>query len=65
MYDAIAIFYEGKNINSEMTLRSKLKDVKMQMSERIQSYFTRIYQIKEKLESIGERNNQKVKISLL
>ena len=26
--------YEGKNINMKMTLRTQLKDVKMQMSER-------------------------------
>ena len=37
-----------------MTLRTQLKDVKMQMSESIQSYFTRISQIKKQLEAIGD-----------
>ena len=43
-----------------MILRTQLKDVKMQMSESIQSYFTWISQIKEKLESIGD-NVEEVK----
>ena len=38
----------------KMNLRNQLKDVKMQMSEKIQSYFTRISQIKEQLEAIGD-----------
>ena len=37
-----------------MTFKTQLKDVKMQMSESIQSYFTRISQIEEKLEAIGD-----------
>ena len=37
-----------------MTLRTQLKNVKMQNSETIQSYFTRVSQIKEQLESIGD-----------
>ena len=53
MFDGMNSLYEGNNINMKMTFRNELKDVKMQMSESIQSYFTRISQIKEKLESIG------------
>ena len=37
-----------------MTLRTQLKDVKMHMSKSIQSYFTRVSQIKEELEAIGD-----------
>ena len=47
MFDAFSRLYEGKNINRKMTLRTQLKNVKMQDSESIQSYFTRISQIKE------------------
>ena len=54
MFDAMTSLYEGNNINNKMTLRTHLKDVKMQMLESIQSYFTRTSQIKEKLESIGD-----------
>ena len=53
-FDAMVNLYEGNNNNKKMILRMQLKDVKMQMSERIQSYFTRISEIREKLESIGD-----------
>ena len=42
MFDALSCLYEGKNINRKMTLRTQLKNVKMQDSESIQSYFTRV-----------------------
>ena len=54
MFDALTRMFEGKNINRKMTLRSQLKNVKMQSSESIQSYFTRVSQIKEQLEAIGD-----------
>jgi hypothetical protein len=47
MFDALSRLYEGNNINQKMTLRTQLKSVKMQSSETIQSYFTRVFQIKE------------------
>ena len=37
-----------------MTLRNQLKNVKIHSSETIQSYFTRVSQIKEKLEAVEE-----------
>ena len=37
-----------------MTLRNQLKNVKSQNAETIQSYFTRVSQIKEQLEAIDE-----------
>ena len=37
-----------------MTLRTQLKNVKMQDSESIQSYFTRVSQIREQIEAIGD-----------
>ena len=49
MFEALSRLYEGKNINRKMTLMTKLKNVKMHDSESIQSYFTRVSQIKEKL----------------
>ena len=42
MFDALSWLYEGKNINRNMTLRTQLKNVKMQDSELIQSYFMRV-----------------------
>ena len=43
--------YEGNNINWKMTLRIQLKDVKMQMSGNIQSYFSNI---NKQLEAVKE-----------
>ena len=54
MFYALTKLFEGKNINQKMTLRNQLKNVKIQNAETIQSYFTRIYQIKKKLEAVDE-----------
>ena len=54
MFDALTKLFEGKNINWKMTLRSQLKNVKIQNEETIQSYFTRVSQIKEQLEVVDE-----------
>ena len=47
MFDALTKLFEGKNINKKMTLRNQLKNVKIQNAETIQSYFTRVSQIKK------------------
>jgi hypothetical protein len=54
MFDALSRLYEGKNIKRKMTLRTQLKNVEMQSSETIQSYITRVSQIKEPLEAIRD-----------
>ena len=54
MFDSLTKLFEGKNINRKITLRNQLKNVKIQNEETIQSYFTRVSQIKEQLESIDE-----------
>ena len=55
MYDSLSIMYEGKNINRKMNLRSQLNSTKMSHGESIQDYFTRVSQIKEQLEAIGDK----------
>ena len=52
MFDALTKLYEEKNINRKMTLTNQLKNVKNQDPETIQSYFSRVSQIKEQLEAI-------------
>ena len=54
MFDSLTKLFEGKNINQKMTLRNQLKNVKIQNAETIQSYFTRVSQIKKQLEVVGE-----------
>ena len=49
-----------------MTLRNQLKEVKIQNAETIQSYFTRVSQIKEQLEVVKEKvKNVEVVIATL
>ena len=54
MFDALSSIIEGRNINRKMTLRNRLKSVRAQKSETMQSYFSRVYQIKDQLEAIGD-----------
>ena len=55
VFDALMKLFEGKNIDRKMTLRNQLKNVKIQNSETMQSYFTRVSQIKEQLEAVEEK----------
>ena len=54
LYDALKKMFELKNINQKMTFKSQLKNLKIWNSETIQSYFTRVVQIKEQLEAVEE-----------
>ena len=54
MFDALFGLFEGRNIDRKMTLRNQLKSVRAQKSETMQSYFTRVAQIKDRLEAIGD-----------
>ena len=47
MFDSLNNLFEGKNINRKMNLRNQLKNVNIQNAKTIQSYFTRVSQIKE------------------
>ena len=55
MYDALSKMYEGRNINRKMNSRSQLKSTRMCQGQSIQDYFTRVSQIKEQLEAIGDK----------
>ena len=66
MFDSLTKLFEGNNINWKMTLRNQLKNVKIQNVETIQSYFTRVSQIKEQLEAVKEEvKNAEVVIATL
>ena len=54
MFDALSGLFEGRNINCKMTLRNQIKSVRAQKSQSMQSYFTRVSQIKDQLESISD-----------
>ena len=66
MFDSLTKLFEGKNINQNMTLRNQLKNVKIQNAETMQSYLTRVSQIKEQLEAVEEEvENVEVVIATL
>ena len=54
MFDSLSNLFEWRNINRKMTLRNHLKSVKTQNSDTMQSYFSRVSQIRDQLESIGD-----------
>ena len=54
VYDALKKMFEGKNINQKLTFRNQLENVNIHDSETIQSYFTRVAQIKKQLEAFKE-----------
>ena len=66
MFDSLTKLFEGKKINQNMTLRNHLKNVKIQNAEAIQSYFTRVSQIKEQIVAVEEEvENEEVVIDTL
>ena len=66
MFDSLTKIFEGKNINQNITLRNQFKNVKIQNAETIQSYFTRVSQIKEQLAVVEEEvENAEVVIATL
>ena len=66
MFDSLTKLFEGKNINQKMTLRNQLKNVNIQNAETIQSYLTRVSQIKKQLEGVKEEvENVEIMITTL
>jgi hypothetical protein len=57
MMDSLTRLFEGNNINRRVTLRTDLKNMRMHNSETIHSDFSRVNQIKEQIESIGDTVN--------
>ena len=54
MYDKLVGMFGASNANQILFLKNKLKDIKMDKGESIQSYFMRITEIKNDLLSNGE-----------
>ena len=55
MFDSLLGMYEGRNINQKMNVATQLKSKKMSKGESIHEYFTRVSQLKEKLEAIEDK----------
>ena len=54
MFDSLLGLFEGRKINRKMTMMNQIKIVRSQNSETMQSYFTRVVQIKDHQESIDD-----------
>ena len=54
MFDSLSNLFEGIPINKKMTLRNHLKSVRSKKSETMPYYFSRVSQIKDHLEAIGD-----------
>ena len=54
MYDKLVGKFRASNANQILFLKNKLKNIKMDKGESIQSYFMRIIEIKNDLLAIGE-----------
>ena len=54
MFDALSSRFEGRNINMKMNMRNHVKSVRTQKLETMQSYFSRVAQIRDNLEAIGD-----------
>ena len=54
MWVALTNLYQSSNENWKMVIREKLKSIKMEKSENVASYLTRITQVRGKLAAIEE-----------
>ena len=54
IYDKLVGMYELKNLNHILSLKNKLKDMKMNKEEYVQSYIMRISQLRDQFQTVGE-----------
>ena len=54
MWDDLKQLFEAKNDNRKIALKDKLHNVKMTQGESVTSYLTRVAQVKDELEIVGE-----------
>jgi hypothetical protein len=59
MYDALTNLFLAKNIGQVMSMKNELHDIKMNDDESITSYFVRISQLRDQLQSIEEIISEK------
>jgi hypothetical protein len=54
MWDGLKKLFEAKNENRKMDLKDKLHDTKMDKGVSVSSYLTRVAQVKDELDAVGE-----------
>ena len=55
MWAAPVKLYQSNNQNQKMVLREKLRDTKMTKTDNVTSYITRISQVCDELDVVGEK----------
>ena len=53
MWDALTSMFQSSNENRKMVLREKLKSIKVAKDEGVNSYLTRISQVRDELAAVG------------
>ena len=59
MFEALTRLYESKTTSRKLLMRHQLKNVMMDKSKSMSSYFTSVYHIKYQLETIGDPVEEK------
>jgi hypothetical protein len=59
MYESLNRLYESKDINQNLTLRNKLRNMKMDNLESVTFYIMRVSQIRDHLAAIGDVISEK------
>jgi hypothetical protein len=59
MWAALIKLYQSNNQNRKMVLREKLNNIKMNKSQTMASYFTRIQQVRDEISAVGEAVDEK------
>jgi hypothetical protein len=54
MWEALKNLYEAKNEKRKMALKDKMHSIKSTMGEGVVPYLTRLAQVKDELEVVGE-----------
>jgi hypothetical protein len=65
MYDALTNLFSVRNIGQVMSLKNELPDMKMNDDNSITSYFVRISQLRDQLQSIEEITSEKELVNIV
>jgi hypothetical protein len=65
MYDALTNLFSVRNIRQVMSMKNKLRDMKMNVDEIITSYFVRISQLIDQLQAIEEIISEKELVNIV
>jgi hypothetical protein len=65
MYDALTNIFSVRNIGQVMSLKNELRDMNMNDDDKITSYFVRISQLRDQIQSIEEIISEKELVNIV